>query len=618
MARHILCGAAALFAFVVFQPLPQARQAGAQGSITGRVIDATTGKPIGGASVSVTIGPRDLVPRRSGVTAADGLFAIGDVPRGTYGLVATASGYAAGFYGVVRPHGTSVTLAVAGEKTTADIPLRMWRAATIRGTITDDTGRPVAGATVEARSRQARGYGSQLGIPKHVVTDARGTYEIAGLSPDDYLVAVLFTPTSIPMPVLSEYRDAMSVRSDRGQALIEQLSAIRVPIPVRPSAIVGLHSYDVQGPDGPAPSPRPPGSDGTVVVYQTTFFPSSESVAKAGVVHVSAGDDKSSVDFHLATRSTVRVSGTVIGPNGPAAYYGLRLVAPDDPPATTNEAISEISFDNAETITDAHGAFTFLGVPAGHYAIKTSPEGGVPWVRSDIDVKDTNITNLALTMHPGLRVHGHVAFDGNGPPPAGDQIRQARVARLGLVIGGGIPSPAGVAPADDLTFVTDPYAPGRYMTLLPGIGSWMLQSAMLDGRDVSTVPFELVDKDLAGLVITYTNRRALLAGTVRLDAGLTPAAIEVIAFPADYEGWMQHGLPSHLPSRTMRVVRLTADGTFLIFGLAAGDYAVAAYKAEDGGPPGADRLARIARVATRVSIKDGEQTTAALAVVDVR
>ena len=59
-----------------------------------------------------------------------------------------------------------------------------------------------------------------------------------------------------------------------------------------------------------------------------------------------------------------KISGTVVGPDGPAANMALHLV-----PAESE--LGTIEVDTATTTTDRNGAFTLLGVPPGQYLLRT-------------------------------------------------------------------------------------------------------------------------------------------------------------------------------------------------------------------------------------------------------
>src|SRR5438132_8974491 len=99
--------------------------------LSGAVTDASTSKPIAGASVSAGTG--------SAVTDANGAYTISGLAPGTYTATASASGYAS--------QSASVTL-TAGSTTTQNFALAP-NPGTITGAVTDaGTAAPIAGATV--------------------------------------------------------------------------------------------------------------------------------------------------------------------------------------------------------------------------------------------------------------------------------------------------------------------------------------------------------------------------------------------------------------------------------------------------------------------------------------
>src|SRR5207237_9681045 len=131
--------------------------------LSGTVTDASTSKPIAGATVSAGSG--------SAVTDAGGAYAISGLAPGTYTATASASGYAS--------QGASVTL-TAGNTTTQNFALAP-NPGTITGTVTDSgTGAPIAGATV------SYGGGS-------TTTDGSGVYTLANVAEGSYSVTVAAT-----------------------------------------------------------------------------------------------------------------------------------------------------------------------------------------------------------------------------------------------------------------------------------------------------------------------------------------------------------------------------------------------------------------------------------------
>jgi hypothetical protein len=161
-------------------------------------------------------------------------------------------------------------------------------------------------------------------------------------------------------------------------------------------------------------------------------------------------------------------------------------------------------------------------------------------------------------------------------------------------------------------FVVIGYRPGRYRVRVPDSpASWMFKTAMLNGIDVSETPFDL-SRDVTDLVLTFTDRWSGLGGVVQ-GTGSDGAAIFV--FPTDAGKWTTGGGSP----RRLRAARASARGQFGVSSLPPGDYYVVAVPEE---PPGDWRdpavLEALARIATPVTILEGEHKTIDLRVREVR
>ena len=134
---------------------------------------------------------------------------------------------------------------------------------------------------------------------------------------------------------------------------------------------------------------------------------------------------------------------------------------------------------------------------------------------------------------------------------------------------------------------------------------WTLKTVMYNGRDISEAPLEL-QENVDGVVVTFTEKSTLLRGVVRLPQGQADAGAIVIAFPTDIAAWPDFG-PS---PRRVRSSWTSKTGEYSIGGLPPGEYHLVALpddKASEWRDPGS--LRALARVATQVAIRDGEQKT---------
>jgi len=128
---------------------------------------------------------------------------------------------------------------------------------------------------------------------------------------------------------------------------------------------------------------------------------------------------------------------------------------------------------------------------------------------------------------------------------------------------------------------------------------WMVKSILLDGEDVTDVPFDLSGKT-GSLRVVMTDRITSLTGTVQSDRNRRDH--NVIAFPDDPTKWAS-------PSRFVRTIRADADGRFQIRGLPPGErYFVAALDyLEAGEEQDRQLLNRLRSRASSVTLGDGEQ-----------
>ena len=87
------------------------------------------------------------------LTDAEGRFVFKNLPKGSFGLNATKAGYLDGAYGRLRPSGTSQSIDLADGDRQTDVKVRIFRTATIAGTVNDDQGEPVVGVSLRAYRR---------------------------------------------------------------------------------------------------------------------------------------------------------------------------------------------------------------------------------------------------------------------------------------------------------------------------------------------------------------------------------------------------------------------------------------------------------------------------------
>lgn len=636
-------------------PGAQAPAAGT-GLVLGQIVDAGTGKGISGAIVTlgssipvppqigelVEMGTTPAATGRRVLTSSEGRFLFRDLPKGRYGLTATAPGFAPSTFGQGRPGGPGQMIDLDNAQHLGGVTVRAWKFASISGTVLDERGEPAVGVAVRCLKRVIAG-GQPRFSPQGTLnasTDDRGMFRSANLVPGDYVCGTTATAATVPLSALDVAVSGQpgSPNNSEGYRTI-QASGGR-------GDSSGYHVGDLVVRMSP-----PPAAGARMMTYLTQFYPTALTTKDASIITLRAGEERTGVDLQLRLVPAVQVTGHVAGPNGPAAFLGLVLF-----PATAADLVSDGTAESARTISDATGAFTFAGVPPGQYVIKarmfpqpqsargatpgstvdgapvaavditqlpagsgTMGRGGPPppppptdptlWATLPISVGDADVSGVAFTLRTGVKVTGRVEFTGTHPQPSADAVQRMTIRMQSAEGRTSSPIAAEGRAAADLTFRTAGYTAGRYVasvidTTVPA--GWTLRSVTYNGKDISVDPVELVDSDITGVVMTFTDQTTELSGTVTTSANAPDAGSEVIVFPADSLAWKDVGVVA----RRWRDGRVAKTGTFTIAGLPPGEYFVAAVAIDAPDDPRDPKvLQKLMPNATRVTLGDGEKKT---------
>ena len=159
------------------------------------------------------------------------------------------------------------------------------------------------------------------------------------------------------------------------------------------------------------------------------------------------------------------------------------------------------------------------------------------------------------------------------------------------------------------TFAT--YASGgRYIVRASQPGAWVVQSVTLDGKDITDRAFDL-QSDATSVVVTYTDRRTTVSGSVRSADGAPADTAVVLVFPVDRQGWSGYGTSP----RTLAIALTTDAGVYTFEHLPPGEYHVVAVDASEvDGWRDPERLEALATQATRLNVAAGD----ALKTLDLR
>jgi hypothetical protein len=232
------------------------------------------------------------------------------------------------------------------------------------------------------------------------------------------------------------------------------------------------------------------------------------------------------------------------------------------------------------------------------------------WAATTITVGGADVSGVALSLRPAMRVSGRVAFEATTAEPADVGAVRINLRALGVEGGysvnsgalrGRIPVEA-ASPDADGTFHLSGVLPGTYQIAanLPGATGWWPRSAMLAGRDLLDVPLEVPPDsgNLGGVVLTFTDRHTELSGTIQTTAGTPATEYFIVVFTADRSLWRPG-------QRRLRTTRPATDGVFSIRDLPPGDYFVAALRDLDSAWQTAAFLEPLMAASVKIAIGEG-------------
>ena len=630
----LLAAGTGIAAFGLHAQSPSPVPASGTGLLMGVVTEGLGDVPVSGAVVTLgdsgapapTRGTSAPTANRV-ITDGQGRFVFTDLAKGSYAITATKRGYIEGMFGRRRANGPGQVVVLAESERLADLKIPIWKNGAMSGTITDDIGEPMVNVPVRVLRRTFTAGKRGLAAAGAIVrTDDRGVYRIGALAPGEYLVVVPSTQITAPESVVNLYQtsrmsdmDLYSDFSASGSApalnAVSSQAAFRIgDLAFTSSALQGLSSTRA------GITPGPPGNQ-RMFVFPTQYYPVSLTTTQALPIVVTSGEERGGLDLQLTLVPTSRLSGVVRGPDGPLSLT-LSLLPIGE------EGSAGVAIEAAMSTSDALGRFTFLGVPAGQYelrATKTPPSAtrnGGPgpgpgsqtlWAIETLTVESSDVRDVTVMLRPGFRVTGRAAFE-----------RTTNIALPQTLRAGTVESADGRPLAsttlmrgtfdENFAFSTFQLPGGRYVLRFPSPPpGFALKSATLDGRNIANAPVSL-DRDMSGLVVTFTDRPSELYGQVRNASGIADPAATVLIVPGDVVPTATSGDPP-APLRTIRVER---DGSYRVTGLQPGSYLIMAVPNEATSDWQDPRiLASLARLATTIKLTEGEKKPLSLKTVTV-
>ena len=333
------------------RPQSQTRDAtaGARGSavVSGRVVEAGTGRPVNRALVSIAIDGRE--GGHGTLTNEDGQFVLANLPAGRYTrLFAHKPAYIDAYYGSRRPGipRDSVAISLTEGQRLTGIELTLVRGGVISGTVVDGEGHPLRRSPITLVP-----LANPTPINPQVMTDDRGVYRAFGLLPGEWIVLSASQRWSVGTP--------LHTTTDEEARWAEQLA---------------------RGTAGASLAP-PPSARGEAVTYTPVYFPGTTDPAAATLITLKPGEGRLGVDFSVPLVPASRIGGTVTGMDGqPAADVNVQARLQHEYPDWLLPLRETTVAPSVRT--DPDGRFQLSGLPPGRYAVMAQATSAAGRARS--------------------------------------------------------------------------------------------------------------------------------------------------------------------------------------------------------------------------------------------
>ena len=547
------------------------------GAISGVVMaDDSGGKPLRKAAVMLSAS--EIRGSRTTTTDDAGRFTFTSLPRGRYSLSATKVGYIRSQYGARIGQTSSQPVLLGDGQQLGGLTIKLTRAAVVTGILTDAGGRPVSNVHVTmlqyrfVNGQRVLSSAPGAGPVNGSTTDDRGVYRLYGLTPGDYVI--------LAQPQAGAMSEVHLITRADIQWAQQQLQRAASAAPG--GAVTSPGAEQVQ-------SPAPAGTVG----YAPMYYPGTPDPRAAATVTLTAGEERTGLDFPIPLVMTARIEGTVLDPGGRLLRdVRINLTRDGQPTGVGTEAI---------ILNGPDGTFSASGLSPGHYVLTARtnpppPPGGmspitppapampvtgpaeIMWALTEVDINGRDLTGLTLNLQPAMTAAGRVTFDAT-TMPAPQDMRQLRLTLSPASPSAGLTAPMSVAAIQpDGTLLFKGLTPGTYrFSASVGTGprgggpaaGWVLKSVRVDGRDLTDLPITIKPNDQLTLAVTFSDRPSEVSGRLLDASGRPSSAYSIVIFSADHAYW---GLQSR---RTVQF-RPDEDGNFRIVNLPAGDYYLSA------------------------------------------
>jgi hypothetical protein len=520
------------------------------GRVTGQVRDSR-GRA---ARVVVRLTRSGSVPLTK-TSDPQGRFRFDAVPAGSYLAEISRPGLPTVQYGQRLSGQAGTPIDVREGSTVNGIDFVLGTGTAIAGTIWDEYGEPVQGATIRAlQIQRVDGRTLAASVPGIQMrpSDDRGGYRLFGLLPGRYLVVA-----------------------------------------------------DLDGSPGRG-DPAPHGG------YGPTFYPGVTNVSAALPVALDRGD-AIGIDFSFQDEPAARVAGTAHDSEGRPVSGGVLLAVSERSGAIMLEPrLAPLGRDGSFAFENVPAGDYVLQAIAPSVGNQPATEPGKPVPRPPtefgmqyVTVDDTDPPPALLRTTAGVRLRGRMTVDGppSTPPAALTVWPFPANFDLSSMIGNGA---SGLTKKDDGSFEVVGVTGPRRFVLMGSVDGWYLKGARVGRIEAMDTPFDfgMAERELDDIEIVVSSSVAAIFGSVTRADGEPVADCSVLLFSTDSRKWYRS-------SQALKLGRLSQNREFRFDSLPPGSYyLVALTDASDLITSGSwqDRatLENLRRSATHVTVAEGE------------
>jgi len=319
-------------------------------SIAGTVIDAVSEQPLKGAEVRLRGMPGAGTPSTqamSAVTDASGHFVFEGLAAGRYFVLASHDGYVNDDHDGPRLRG-KLQLVTPGQHIT-DMVVRLLPGGVIAGHVSNEAGKPLHGAAVEAMKSSYPHGRREIHEVAHAISDEAGEYRMAGLAPGKYYIRA-----KVPGPLTAKTTAEKS--------------------------------------------------------YVPLFYPAATEQTRAVAISVRPGDELAGIDLNFVPIHTVHIRGHVLDGRTSLPCKEAEVTLLSDQGETIFSPSQHFSVGGQAAFEFRGvppGSYILVAQPAS-----TPQQPKTLWGRTSVEVADANLDHADIVVGTGADLSGHIRVEG--------------------------------------------------------------------------------------------------------------------------------------------------------------------------------------------------------------